>query len=79
MREAVYTNSSAHKKGPPAFGGPSLGRNTPRSKNNSRAIATSIWRVIVSGCLRSNMKMAAGSFLRNRGCEVMKSETSDFR
>ena len=56
-------------------------------QNNSRAIAISIWRVIVSGRLRSSRKMAAGSLLRNRGGEVssrireaaaLKSETSDF-
>lgn len=57
------------------------------NKNSSRAIATLVWRVIVSGRLRSNRKMAAGSFLRNRGGEVssrireaaaLKSETSGF-
>jgi hypothetical protein len=56
------TNSSAHKKGPPGFGGPSLGRNTPRSKNSSRAIAISIWRVIV---------FRPSSFKQENGCWIV--------
>jgi hypothetical protein len=35
-------DSSARKKGPPVFGGPSLGRNAPRSKTSSLVIALSI-------------------------------------
>ncbi|MEH2546552.1 hypothetical protein V1283_003197 [Bradyrhizobium sp. AZCC 2262] len=70
MAEHVTDDSSGRKKGPPAFGGPSLGRNALRSKAPLEPVTRTQWQEIVSGRLRSNRKMAAGRFLRNRRGEV---------
>ena len=64
------TTAPVAKKGPPAFGGPSLGRNALRSKAPLEPVRYIQWQEIVSGRLRSNRKMAAGRFLRNRPGEV---------